>query len=449
VRVPDLDQLAGLSAEEAERRHFEAVNLRNARWLWFAFLGISFGGFASGLADGPALRAIAGAVNLAALVALLPLRRRDAFRRNASTLLLALLAAEFVLWTALAGDEGVAIALVCGLLPCALLSLRLRPVEVGVLVVASVAVLGVRVAGPAGPEEDGIPVGGALAAGGAVNLVAAGVALSIRRRQRAELLDGWARVHRAERDRARMREELEGARAIQLSMLPRALPALDWLELAAVCQPATEVGGDYYDFFDLGAGRVVVAVGDVAGHGVAAGLVLAGVRAGLHLLREELDRPERVLERLNLLVRDAGPERLLMTLGVAAFDRAGAAVRWISAGHPAALRWSARERRVTPLAGSCPPLGTRLPTCFASTAAELDADDAWLLVSDGALEARDRQGEPFGEARLAACLERAAAAGAGARAILDELSAEIDRHRAGRPAEDDLTLVVVRRIGAA
>ncbi len=448
MRVPDLDQLATLSAEEAERRHFEAVNLRAARWLWFAFLFISVGGFASGLSDGPALRAIAGAVNLVALFALLPLRRRDAFRRNASTLLLALLAAEFVLWTALAGEEGVAMGLVCGLLPAALLTLRLRPVEVGVLVLAALAVLGVRVAGPEAVEQDGIPIAGAIAAGGAINALAAAVALSIRRRQRAGLLEGWARVHRAERERARMREELEGARAIQLSMLPRSLPELDWLEIAAVCQPATEVGGDYYDYFDLGAGRVVVAVGDVAGHGVASGLVLAGVRAGLHLLQGELDRPERVLERLNALVRDAGPERLLMTLGVAAFDRADGVTRWISAGHPAALRWDAAAGAVTPLAGSCPPLGTRLPTCFASTEAPLAPGDVWLLVSDGALEACDRRDEPFGEARLAAALARCAAGGAAARALLDELIAEIDRHRGGRAAEDDLTLVVVRRSAA-
>ena len=449
MRVPDLDQLAAFSAEEAEHRHFEAVNLRSARWLWLVFLLISLGGFASGLSGGAPLRATAGAVSLAGLVALLPLRRRDAFRRNASTLLLALLAAEFVLWIALARDMGLAMSLACALLPAGLVSLRLRPVEIAVLALSTLAVLGVRAASQAPDDQDRTPVAGALAGGAAVNLVAAAVSLSIRRRQRAELLDGWARVHRAERERARMREELEGARAIQLSMLPRTTPELDWLELAAVCLPATEVGGDYYDYFDLGGDRVAVAVGDVAGHGVASGLVLAGVRAGLHLLRGELERPERVLERLNELVRDAGPERLLMTLGVAVFDRDRAATRWISAGHPAALLYRASTGRVEALEGSCPPLGTRLPTCFASSESPLAPGDAWLLVSDGALEARDFRDEPFGEARLAAVLERSAGEGAGVRALVDDLLAAISRHRGGRPLEDDLTLVAVRRVQPA
>ncbi len=348
-----------------------------------------------------------------------------------------------MLWIALAADVSLALGLVSSLLPATLVSLRLRPVEVAVLALAALAALGVRAASPDPADPQPMPVAGALAAGGAVVLVAAAVGLSIRRRQRAELLDGWARVHGAERDRARMREELEGARAIQLSMLPRTTPALDWLELAAVCRPATEVGGDYYDYFELDAGRFAVAVGDVAGHGVAAGIVLAGVRAGLHLLRGDLERPEIVLARLNELVRDAGPERLLMTLGVAVFDRDGGGARWISAGHPAALRFDAASGEVSALEGSCPPLGTRLPTCFASTAAPLAAGDVWLLVSDGALEARDRRGEAFGEARLAAALRRGA--GNGARALVDELVAELERHRDGHAAEDDLTLVAIRR----
>jgi len=443
VRVPAIDQLATLSAEQAERRHFEAVNLRNARWLWFAFVFVSFAGFASGLADSTPLRAAAGAASLVALLALLPLRRRDAFRRNAAIVLLALLAAEVVLWIALASDVGLAVGLASSLLPAALVSLRLRPVEVAAVALAALAALGIRAASSAPAAGDPISVPEALATAGSVTLVAAAVGLAIRRRQRAELLEGWARVHRAERERARMREELEGARAIQLSMLPRSTPELDWLELAAVCQPATEVGGDYYDWFELAPGRLAVAVGDVAGHGVASGIVLAGVRAGLHLLREELEQPERVLARLNELVRDAGPERLLMTLGVAVFDRERDGVRWISAGHPAALRRDAASGDVSPLEGRCPPLGTRLPTCFASIEAPLAPGDTWLLVSDGALETRDHQGEPFGEARLAAALRRSA--GAGARALLDELLAELERHRGGHPAEDDLTLVAIRR----
>ena len=118
-----------------------------------------------------------------------------------------------------------------------------------------------------------------------------------------------------------MREELEDARAIQLAMLPSSAPEVGWLELQGMSLPATEVGGDYYDFLKIDEDRIAVVVGDVAGHGVASGLLLSGVRAGLHLLRADLVHPHAVVERLNLLVRDSGVSRLFMSLVVALFDR--------------------------------------------------------------------------------------------------------------------------------
>ena len=90
-----------------------------------------------------------------------------------------------------------------------------------------------------------------------------------------------------------MREELEDARAIQLAMLPSSAPEMGWLELQGMSLPATEVGGDYYDFLKVDEDRIAVVVGDVAGHGVASGLLLSGVRAGLHLLRGDLGESAR------------------------------------------------------------------------------------------------------------------------------------------------------------
>jgi sigma-B regulation protein RsbU (phosphoserine phosphatase) len=289
-----------------------------------------------------------------------------------------------------------------------------------------------------------MPPAAALAS--AAMLLGGGAAVGVAqfRRQRREFLAAWERAHLAERDRSRMREELEGARAIQLAMLPHGAPDLPWLEIAATSRPATEVGGDYYDYFPLGPDRLAVAIGDVAGHGLGSGIVLAGVRAGLHLLRDELGAPERVIERLNGVVRDAGPERLLMTLGLLVLDRAGTA-RWVPAGHPPALRWTRGSRAAVAVEASCPPLGTKLPVRPTAVESSLAEGDVWLLVTDGTFETRDRSGAPFGEARMAETLARLAGEGGDAREILDGLLAELDGHRGGAEPEDDLTAVVARR----
>ena len=118
---------------------------------------------------------------------------------------------------------------------------------------------------------------------------------------RAELL--------REREQSRMRDELNSAREMQLSMLPRHDPEMDWLDFSGVSLPASEVGGDYFEHFKVNDSVLAVVIGDVAGHGMASGLVLSGVRSGLYLLRENLTSPVEVLERLNRLVRETAPRR--------------------------------------------------------------------------------------------------------------------------------------------
>jgi sigma-B regulation protein RsbU (phosphoserine phosphatase) len=255
----------------------------------------------------------------------------------------------------------------------------------------------------------------------------------------------WRHSASRERERLRMREEIHDARAIQLAMLPAAAPEGIGLDVAGLCVPATEVGGDYYDYFPYREGSLGVAIGDVAGHGVASGLVLAGVRAGLHLLAPEIAAdPASVLTRLNGIVAGPGGQRLLMTLGLARFDRARGLVTWVAAGHPPPLRWDAAEGRAESPMTEHPPLGTKLPIRLEVVERSFREGDVWLLVSDGATEARDVRGREFGEHELERTFARLAARETSASAILDGLLGELARFRGGAPQEDDLTLVVVR-----
>ena len=147
-----------------------------------------------------------------------------------------------------------------------------------------------------------------------------------------------------------MREEIEYARKIQLSMLPQLPPDIGWVELAAASLPATEVGGDYYDYFRLSGSQLALVIGDVSGHGLASGLLLSGVRSCLYLLEKDLAVPVAVLDRLNPMVRETTDRRTYVTLLCAVLDRAedgsGVKVTVASAGHPPLLCWDAQTAAV-------------------------------------------------------------------------------------------------------
>jgi len=264
------------------------------------------------------------------------------------------------------------------------------------------------------------------------------------RRFRRRFFDQWHWQVGTAREQLRVRDELALARQVQLSMLPAAVPQLPRLELAAACLPATEVGGDYYDFFDAENGLAVV-VADVAGHGVASGLVLAAVRSGLTLLMEEPDHQlGPTMVRLDRLVQRSA-RRMLVTLAVARFDCAGT-LTVATAGHPPLLVRRA-DGEVGEVGAPSPPLGTRLPATTTAVDVPFVAGDCCLLYTDGLVEAPNAAGEPYGAGRLAAVLaaqspEMAVDQG-GAHAICDAVLADLAAHRDGAAQQDDVTLVVV------
>jgi sigma-B regulation protein RsbU (phosphoserine phosphatase) len=244
-----------------------------------------------------------------------------------------------------------------------------------------------------------------------------------------------------------MRDELADARRIQVAMLPDGPPASDWLDVASASLPASEVGGDFFDHLELGGGRQALVVGDVAGHGVAAGLMLAAVKSGLHLLRDELDEPVRVLERLDRMVRDAVRWRMFVTLLVAIVERDAGRVRVVSAGHPPALL--AAGGRVHSVGHGALPLGTRLSARYREDHAALGEGDVLLLYTDGLTEVGDLTGEGFGSGRLERALTRLAAdPEASARAVREGLLDAVSRFKGDALQRDDMTLVVVRRTAA-
>ena len=117
-----------------------------------------------------------------------------------------------------------------------------------------------------------------------MNVVTVGIGALTSRRVRRNTIERWSERRKSAREQMRMRDELRYAREVQLSMLPESAPVVDWAEIAGVSIPATEVGGDYFDYIDVD-GSLAVICGDVAGHGMASGITLSALRGGITLLR--------------------------------------------------------------------------------------------------------------------------------------------------------------------
>lgn len=243
-------------------------------------------------------------------------------------------------------------------------------------------------------------------------------------------------------ERERQRIELETARNIQSSILPTLPRQIEQVRLSHAYLPATEVGGDFYDVVALERGRLGVAVGDVAGHGVSSGLVMAAVKAALSVQVGYDPSVEAVFRRLNDVVYDsARRRRLLTTLCYAVLEPAERSLAFASAGHlfPYRVRPTGE---VTVLESVAYPLGVRSRLDVEVRTVELARGDRLVLASDGLVEAPDEAGgEPFGFERLETELARHAALDVDR--LRDQLLAAVGTHLGGAPRADDITLLIL------
>ncbi len=247
-------------------------------------------------------------------------------------------------------------------------------------------------------------------------------------------------------ERERQRVELETARNIQASILPELPESLCGVELAHQYLPASEVGGDFYDVIELAGGRLAVAIGDVAGHGVSSGLVMSMARAALAVLVNHDPGVVAVFRTVYEIVYRSANRRLLTTLCYSVLDPARRELLFASAGHIFPYQVG-RDGRVLALESTAYPLGVRQELVIRPRRFVLAAGDNLFLTSDGLIEAVDAGGTTmFGFERLENSLSRYAHRGARGllRGVLDDLdvfSAEPGREPALR--RDDLTVLVL------
>ncbi len=243
-------------------------------------------------------------------------------------------------------------------------------------------------------------------------------------------------------DRERQRVELETARNIQASILPELPPRLNGVDLANAYIPATEVGGDFYDVLALDDGRVALAVGDVAGHGVSSGLVMSMAKSALAVQTTFDPQVQSVFGTLNRMVYQSARKRMLTTLVYAVLDPKTGNTEYASAGHLFPYRIT-RDGEVHALESVAYPLGVRDAIDVTVRSERLDPGDILFLYSDGVVEARaEDSDEMFGFERLQESLKRHA--DRGVSGLKDGVLADLDEFTRRSSQEDDVTILVAK-----
>ena len=243
-------------------------------------------------------------------------------------------------------------------------------------------------------------------------------------------------------DRLSLKGELEVAREIQLAMLPSGTYAAGDVEICGVTRPANTVGGDFYDVLPLPDGRVIVTVGDVAGKGSPAALLMALLLAVLRTLVDERLEASALVERLNVQICRHSPPSRFITLFYAVYMPSTGLLTFVNAGQnpPLIRRADGRYERLTATGVA---LGMFEHSRFASVESLLNPGDMLVLYSDGITEAEDPSGQPLEEAGLQAVLDHHAyetPAAIGARVL-----AAVEAHARASRVGDDLTILILKR----
>ncbi|WP_204151157.1 PP2C family protein-serine/threonine phosphatase [Leptolyngbya sp. CCY15150] len=261
------------------------------------------------------------------------------------------------------------------------------------------------------------------------------------------------------RKKERLDRELEIGAEIQLQLLPRHCPTIEGVDLAALCQTANRVGGDYYDFIPANYDRIrprkgdrsesqcwSLAIGDVMGKGVPAGLIMTMLRG---MLRAEVlngHSPARILQHLNhVMYGDLENSNRFVTLFYSEYDTETQVLSYSNAAHNPPLLWQAETNKIRRLDTLGMLIGLDVDTQYYDAQIQLYPGDTLIYYTDGFTDAANRQGDRFDEENLTAAFQWACHHCSGPQAILDHLFNEIWRFIGhGRAAEDDMTLVVMQ-----
>lgn len=253
-----------------------------------------------------------------------------------------------------------------------------------------------------------------------------------------------ARLNEIEEAERAMAKEMHQAALIQQGLLPSSAPATEGLDIAAKAVASRSVGGDYFDFIKYPDGRVAIMVGDVAGKGMPAALLMSSLQARVHVVFEEPDDLARKMARLNKSTCASCPDNRFITFFTCIADAKTGKVVYTNAGHnpPVVVRAAGGYEMLGGAGGMI--LGILPMAQFQEAEVTLEKGDILVLFSDGVTEAVDPEDHDFGEERLAKLV--ASMSDRPAAEIVQEVHRAVHAFTQGAPPADDITVVIARRL---
>ncbi len=246
----------------------------------------------------------------------------------------------------------------------------------------------------------------------------------------------------------RVERELEIARQVHQSFLPVDLPKLEGLDVAANCHAAFDVGGDYYDVIPIDDHRMAFVVGDVSGKGIQAAFFMTMVKGIFQSLVKEIPDPLPLLTRMNRLFYDNARRGSFISICYGLLDVRDGTLRYARAGHNPAIYLHRKEQKAELLRSGGLALGLTRNDDFEQSLSEvtikMTPEDTLIFYTDGVTEALNPSGEMYGENRLAA--EASKHHNLSAMQMLEQLTTSVVRYASNVPLNDDMTMVVVRRV---
>lgn len=244
----------------------------------------------------------------------------------------------------------------------------------------------------------------------------------------------------------RIKQELQIAREVQQSFLPSRTPEIIGLDIAAICQPAHETGGDYYDFIQLDDHRVALTIGDVSGKGIQAAFYMTFTKGMLHALCREIESPAELLKKANRLFCDNAGKGTFISLVYGIIDLKKNTFTFARAGHNPILHLNAKNGKLNELQPKGLGLGLTREISFDENIKEvqlsLSDGDLLVLYTDGIVEALNEAHQFYGDRRLSKQL--LSHKSKSSKDILDVLSNDVSTFIGSAKQHDDMTIMVIK-----
>lgn len=274
-----------------------------------------------------------------------------------------------------------------------------------------------------------------------IMFLATGLDITERKQQELQLQQTHAEL---EQMSARLKGEVDLAATLQRSILPNPIIQLPGVQGKANLLTSSEVGGDYYDYYVVDGHKTVLLVGDVSGHGVAAGTMVSAAKAGVYpLVHTGVSNPAEILQSLNETMLATAHQSLLMTMACITLDAVTGKLIFANAGHVLPYLWRRQEQRWEILEASGLPLGKSIDSDYFTPSIELQMEigDRIFMFTDGLVEEESPDGEAFGYDRLENLLNQCGEV--EPEIFHSRLMGALNQHCAGSTFTDDITILVI------